>query len=204
MIIILKCESADELRLVADVLDAAHSPDEAIPMVELARAMFVVDCIALTYERVYELFFEACDLGAEGSWESLLFPRSHIVAAAATSDIAALDVPYWKRDQESVKREPTANRKLGMTGKDPLHAAQLAVITRSSLHRRMPNATPLRLWPRRNAGRLGVTSRSARHQTRGAAVKLSEFEPKVDNSHHLCPHAAPVRIRPHDEEHLQG
>jgi hypothetical protein len=81
--------------------------------------------------------------------------------------------------ESAVKREPTANRKLGMTGKDPLHAAQLAIMTRSSLHRRMPNATPRRLLPRPNAGRLGVTCRSARHQTRGAAVKLSEFEPKV-------------------------
>ena len=37
---------------------------------------------------------EGCDLGAGRLMESLLFPRSQIIAAAGTSDIAALDVPY--------------------------------------------------------------------------------------------------------------
>ena len=37
-VIIPKCESADEIRVVADILSASQSPIGIIPMVELARA----------------------------------------------------------------------------------------------------------------------------------------------------------------------
>jgi (S)-citramalyl-CoA lyase len=131
-IVIPKCESADELRLVADVLDGAQSTIGIIPMVELARAVFAVDRIALAHERVCGLFLGggdlAADLGAEGSWENLLFARSRIVAAAATTGIGSIDVPYFKGDDAGLKREAVASRKLGMTGKAALHAEQLAAI----------------------------------------------------------------------------
>jgi citrate lyase beta subunit len=131
-IIIPKCESADELRLVADVLDGAQSNIGIIPMVELARAVFVVDAIAVADERVCGLFLGggdlAADLGNDGSWENLLFARSQIVAAAATSGIASIDVPYFKADDAGLRQAATASRKLGMTGKAALHAEQLAAI----------------------------------------------------------------------------
>jgi (S)-citramalyl-CoA lyase len=131
-IIIPKCESADELRLVADVLDSAQSSIGIIPMIELARAVFVVDQIATAHPRVCGLFLGggdlAADLGAEGSWENLLFARSRIVAAAATTGIAAIDVPYFKADDAGLKDEAVASRKLGMTGKAALHPEQLATI----------------------------------------------------------------------------
>jgi len=131
-IVIPKCESADEVGVVADVLQGSQSMIDIIPMIELARAVFVVDRIAVAHERVCGLFLGggdlAADLGAEGSWESLLFARSCIVAAAATSGIASIDVPYFKGDDEGLKREALASRKLGMTGKATLHAEQLAAI----------------------------------------------------------------------------
>ena len=131
-IIIPKCESSDELRLVADLLDGAQSSIGIIPMIELARAVFVADQIAAAHQRVCGLFLGggdlAADLGAEGSWENLLFARSRIVAAAATTGIAAIDVPYFKADDAGLKSEAVASRKLGMTGKAALHAGQLAAI----------------------------------------------------------------------------
>ena len=73
-IIIPKCESADELRLVADLLDGTQSGIRLIPMVELARAIFVADQMANAHERVCGLFLGggdlAADLGAEGSWKT--------------------------------------------------------------------------------------------------------------------------------------
>jgi citrate lyase beta subunit len=131
-IIIPKCESADELRLVADVLARAQADIGIIPMIELARAVFVVDAIAGADERVCGLFLGggdlAADLGNDGSWENLLFARSAIVAAAATSGIASIDVPYFKADEAGLEREAAASRKLGMTGKSALHTEQLATI----------------------------------------------------------------------------
>jgi (S)-citramalyl-CoA lyase len=131
-VVIPKCQSADEIRVVIDILDDAQSTIGVIPMVELARALFVVDLMADAHERVCGLFFGggdlAADLGAEGSWENLLFARSQIVAATATTGIAAIDVPYFKADDAGLRQEATASRKLGMTGKAALHAEQLAAI----------------------------------------------------------------------------
>jgi len=131
-LIIPKCQSADEIGLVADVLDSACSTIEIIPMVELARAVFVAHHIANAHERVCGLFLGggdlAADLGAEGSWENLLFGRSCVVAAAATTGIAAIDVPYFKGDEAGLKFEASASRKLGMTGKASLHAEELETI----------------------------------------------------------------------------
>jgi len=132
-IIIPKCESADELTLVADLLSGAQAAIGIIPMVELAKAVFVAHLMAAAHERVCGLFLGggdlAADLGAEGSWENLLFARSCIVAAAATTGLASIDVPYFKSDDDGLRKEATASRRLGMTGKAALHAEQLATIT---------------------------------------------------------------------------
>src|SRR5262249_11899617 len=131
-IIIPKCESADEIRLVASLLDGSQSAIGIVPMVELARAVFAAHHMAEAHERVCGLFLGggdlAADLGAEGSWDNLLFARSGIVAAAATTGIASIDVPYFKPDGAGLEREATASRKLGMTGKAALHAEQLPAI----------------------------------------------------------------------------
>src|SRR6202008_1078735 len=120
------------IRLVTSILDGSQSAVGIVPMVELAKAVFVAELIANAHERVCGLFLGggdlAADLGAEGSWENLLFARSRIVAAAATTGIASIDVPYFKPDGAGLQREATASRKLGMTGKGALHAEQLAAI----------------------------------------------------------------------------
>ncbi|HTO64469.1 MAG TPA: CoA ester lyase [Bradyrhizobium sp.] len=131
-IVIPKCQSADEIRVVADIFDSAQSTIGIVPMVELARAVFVAELMADAHDRVCGLFLGggdlAADLGADGSWENLLFGRSQMVAAAATSGIAAIDVPYFKGDEAGLRQEATASRKLGMTGKAALHAEQLPTI----------------------------------------------------------------------------
>jgi (S)-citramalyl-CoA lyase len=131
-LVIPKCQSAQEIQLTADVLDGSQSTIGIVPMVELARAIFVAHHMADAHERVCGLFLGggdlAADLGADGSWENLLFARSRIVAAAATTGIAAIDVPYFKSDGAGLEREATASRKLGMTGKAALHMEQLAPI----------------------------------------------------------------------------
>jgi citrate lyase beta subunit len=55
-IIIPKCESADEIRLVASILDGSQSAIGIVPMVELARAVFVAHHMADAHERVCGLF----------------------------------------------------------------------------------------------------------------------------------------------------
>ena len=52
-VVIPKCEGADEVGVVADILDGARSTIGIIPMIELARAVFVAHHIAQAHERVY-------------------------------------------------------------------------------------------------------------------------------------------------------
>jgi (S)-citramalyl-CoA lyase len=131
-VIIPKCQSADEIRLVAEVFEDSPSMIGLIPMIELARAVFVADLIANAHERVCGLFLGggdlSADLGADGSWETLLYARSQLVAAAATTGVAAIDVPYFRDDDAGLRREALASRKLGMTGKAAVSAAQLDAI----------------------------------------------------------------------------
>jgi len=131
-IVIPRCQSADEIRLVADILDGSQSVIALIPMVELARAVFIADVIANAHERVCGLFLSSGDVGGErGAEESCLnlqFARSRIVRAAARACIAAIDGPCLKDDDASITHEANASRELGMTGKAALHADQLAMI----------------------------------------------------------------------------
>lgn len=131
-LVIPKCQSADEILVVIDVLDGPATSIGIIPMVELARGVFAADRMAQAHERVCALFLGggdlAADLGADGAWENLLYARSRMVTAAATTGIAAIDAPYFKADEAGLQREATASRELGMTGKAALHAEQLAAI----------------------------------------------------------------------------
>jgi citrate lyase subunit beta/citryl-CoA lyase len=65
---------------------------------------------------------------AESAFVPLAVGFFGLVAPAATSAIASIDVPYFKGNQAGLKREAAASRKLGMTGKAALHAEQLGSI----------------------------------------------------------------------------
>jgi citrate lyase beta subunit len=65
---------------------------------------------------------------AESAFVPLAVGFFGLVAAAATSGIASIDVPYFKGDEAGPKREAAASRKLGMTGKAAFHAEQLDTI----------------------------------------------------------------------------
>ena len=127
-LVIPKCESVREIRLIADVLDGAQSTIGIVPMVEPERAIFIANDMGQAHERVCGLFFGSANLRAEGSWGKLAFARSWIGAAAASMGIAAIDAPYFKGDGLGLEREAVAIRRLGMTGKAALHSDQLAAI----------------------------------------------------------------------------
>ena len=65
---------------------------------------------------------------AESAFVPLAVGFFGLVAAAVTSGIASIDVPYFKGDEAGLKREAAASRKLGMRGKAALHAEQLGTI----------------------------------------------------------------------------
>jgi citrate lyase beta subunit len=73
---------------------------------------------------------------AESAFVPLAVGFFGLVAAAATSGIASIDVPYFKGDEAGLKREAAASRKLGMT------ARQLCMPNSS-----VPSSSPLAYWP---------------------------------------------------------
>jgi (S)-citramalyl-CoA lyase len=92
-----------------------------------------LDDIASSEARPAALLFGAADmaadLGAQTSWEPLLYVRSRIVHAAASGGITALDSPYFDiADTEGLKQETTAAARLGFHGKCAIHPAQIATI----------------------------------------------------------------------------
>jgi (S)-citramalyl-CoA lyase len=71
----------------------------------------------------------AADLGAALDWEPLLYARSRLVHAAATTGIAVIDVPHLDLDDKAALREETHRvRNLGFTGKLAIHPDQVAII----------------------------------------------------------------------------
>lgn len=121
-----------------DVLDAVRStaagrePDPGpflLPMVETARGLEAAVEIA-SFPGVTTLVFGGVDLGAElgadGSWESLLYARSRVVHAAAVGGVAAVDTPFLDiRDEAGLREEARRARGLGFGGKLVIHPGQV-------------------------------------------------------------------------------
>jgi (S)-citramalyl-CoA lyase len=71
----------------------------------------------------------AADLGADPSWEPLLYVRSRIINAAASAGIVALDSPFFDiADIQGLKKETKASANLGFHAKCAIHPAQVATI----------------------------------------------------------------------------
>ena len=71
----------------------------------------------------------AAEMGAQMSWEALLFARSHLLLAAKALGLDAIDVPCLNAaDLDIVAAETARVLALGFTCKSAIHPAQLAPI----------------------------------------------------------------------------
>jgi citrate lyase beta subunit len=128
-VVLPKVESAFEVRLYA-----RHLP--GIPLVcivESARGLEAAMEIAHADARVRALAFGgvdlAADLRAELAWEPLLYGRSRLVQAAASTGLGLLDVPHLALDDAAALAAECARAKaLGFTGKLAIHPKQVAPI----------------------------------------------------------------------------
>ena len=133
LVFLPKIESPEELRILEDVL-APRLPNLRLAVIiESVRGLQAVDEIARATPRMAALAFGAADCAAElrveVGWESLLYARSRIVAAAANAGIACFDSPYFRlQDLEGLERECRGARQLGFTGKLSIHPRHIPVI----------------------------------------------------------------------------
>jgi (S)-citramalyl-CoA lyase len=132
-VIVPKCGSSGTIGLVTNLLREAGKSTQIIGLIETAKGVGALEEIAGGDIRPAALLFGAADmaadLGAETTWEPLLWVRSRLVHATASAGIAALDSPFFDiANKEGLKQEAKASASLGFHGKCAIHPAQIPII----------------------------------------------------------------------------
>ena len=128
-----KVASADEVRLVDDLIAEAALPLSIAVLIESLEGLANASEILQASQRISFAMFGAVDyaaeLGVEVAPEPLFHARTTLVHAARRASVDLLDVPCLSfRDDAAVKTEAEAALALGFTGKAGLHPANLATI----------------------------------------------------------------------------
>jgi len=128
-----KVESADEVRIVAALLQRAARPVALHVIIEsnagLEHALSIAGASATIRSLLFGAVDMAAELGAAMDFTSLLYARSRVVHAAATHGLDAIDVPYLDlEDAAGLLEECRLVQALGYTGKAAIHPKQLAPI----------------------------------------------------------------------------
>jgi (S)-citramalyl-CoA lyase len=128
-----KVDSAEDLRILTDILGDRLAAAIFIVLIETTAALCAVEEIAAASPRVRALVFGAADysteLGTAMGWESLFYARSRIAVAAIRAGISALDTPYFDLDDmEGLREETRRSRALGFHGRVAVHTRQVATI----------------------------------------------------------------------------
>ena len=102
-------------------------------IIETNEGLEAVSDIAKCSPRIDALFFGGVDMAAElrceNAWEPLLYARSRVVHAAASSGLDVVDVPFLDlEDPEGMKREAKLVRELGFCGKGSVHPKQIPAL----------------------------------------------------------------------------
>ena len=132
-LVIPKIESAREVRIIEQLLGEDGKSIRFVVLVETPDGVANVKEIAGSSSRLMGLMFGAADytrsVGAEITWDSLLFPRAQIVNAARGAGIEAIDTPYFNiSDEHGLLADTLKVRQLGYTGRAAIHPSQVKCI----------------------------------------------------------------------------
>ncbi|MGE0130916.1 MAG: CoA ester lyase [Blastocatellales bacterium] len=140
-IIIPKCESVEDVTIIAPILQSRyHQPiggqaRKLLCLIETPRGVFDSRQIAESNELVAGLMFGAADLSRElGATLSedeteVLFARSHVLLAARAAGVAAYDSPHFAIDDlEGLRRRCQSARNLGYDGKAIIHPSHIGIV----------------------------------------------------------------------------
>ena len=135
-ILLSKCQSAQETRLLADALDWNLATQVKIhALIESAAGILNAPQIASSCSEMASLVFGSEDYCADvgisrtsGDVE-LLFARSALVTASKAFGLEAIDSPCLDlKDDARLRSEAQAARNLGFTGKLAVHPGQVPVL----------------------------------------------------------------------------
>ncbi len=132
-LLIPKVGNAEDLRLVADILDDAHIDLELIPLIEDQAGVRNARAIASASERVSALFLGSVDLSGElrsnMGWDALLKARQCVVEAGSEFGLDCIDGPWLDADDlEGLQIELGRLAAMGFTGKASYDIQQIAAI----------------------------------------------------------------------------
>ncbi len=127
-----KVASADEVRLVADLIAEAALPLRIAVLIESLEGLGNVHDILRAAPLSFAMFGAvdyAAELGVEVAPGPLLHARATLVHAARRAGVDLLDVPCLAfRDMDAVTTEAEAAKALGFTGKACLHPSNVAPV----------------------------------------------------------------------------
>ena len=132
-LMLTKVKTADEVRLLADLLSGPHSAIRFHVIIETNDGLNAAYDIAQSCNRIDSLLFGgvdmAADLRVEPTWDGLLHARQRAVHAAAGADVDMIDVPFLDlNDMPGLEEAARASAEIGFTGKAAIHPKQIPVI----------------------------------------------------------------------------
>ena len=125
-----KVKSSEEIVMIDDLLTERGHNTRLHIIIETNAALERAFEIARCSSRIDALFFGGVDMAAElrceSTWESLLYARSRVVHAAASTGLDVIDVPYLDLEDESGMLIAARQAKeLGFCGKGSVHPKQI-------------------------------------------------------------------------------
>lgn len=129
-----KVVSADEIRLLGDLLSAGPQADIRFHVIiETNAGLEAAHEIAHASPRLDLMAFGGVDMAAElrarPTWEAFFYTRARLVNAAAGAGIDLLDVPHLDlSDMDGMVADAERALALGYTGKAAIHPSQVAAI----------------------------------------------------------------------------
>jgi (S)-citramalyl-CoA lyase len=132
-LVVPKIDSPGSVHILDRLLKAAGKKTRLVAQIESAQGLAQAESIATATPRLAALMFGtadmAADLGTDLSWNSLLYARSRLIAAAALRGLLAIDAPFFViKDVQRLVQETASAVALGFSGKCAIHPSQVAMI----------------------------------------------------------------------------
>ena len=132
-LVLPKIDSPGHLQIIDRLLTTAGKAARIVAQIESAQGLSQVESIVAATPRLAGLMFGtadmAADLGSDLTWNSLLYARSRLVAAAAMRGLFSIDAPFFAiKDIPRLVQETASAVALGFAGKCAIHPSQVGVI----------------------------------------------------------------------------
>lgn len=167
LVMVPKVASSSELAVTSGALSI--SSNSLWPIIESAVGLEAAPSICAA-RHVEGILFGAvdlsADLGAETTWEAMLFARSRLAVACAAEGVELLDVPSIDIDDPGLYDSTRRARALGFTGRACIHPRQVAEVNRAFA------PTPAEIAHARRVVQAFVDAKGAAVQLDGRMVEL--------------------------------